>query len=358
MTAALRQWTRRKPQMGRLLPHFFWLALAVLLLWATLRAVDLEEVWLRLRTLQPGQIGLLLVVNLLVLATFSARWWLLLDAQGYRIPYYMLMAYRLATFAVSYFTPGPHFGGEPLQVYLVTARHGVPVAASVAAVAVDKVLEMATNFTFLTLGVLYVMRVQRVAGVNEPQLLVTSVLLLMLPLGLLLALLQGRHPVSALLAALERPWCWLMARQGKRRRPLAETALYRAVRQSEDQSIALCRDRPVYLMLAVGASLLSWVAIVGEFWLMTYVLGLDLSLAQAIAALLAARVAILLPFPAAVGALEASQALAMRILGQSPAAGVTLSLLIRGRDVLLGLTGLALVGGLVWRKKGIGRVEN
>jgi uncharacterized membrane protein YbhN (UPF0104 family) len=63
--------------------------------------------------------------------------------------------------------------------------------------------------------------------------------------------------------------------------------------------------------------------------------------------LLAARVAILLPLPAALGALEASQALAMRLLGQSPAAGVSLSVLIRVRDLLLGVIGLGLAGVLV-----------
>jgi len=351
MTTALRQWSRRQWQRGRVLPNLVWVVLAIALLWLTLRAVDLAEVWVRLRRLQPEQITLLLAVNVVVLATFSARWWLLLAAQGYRINYLRLMAYRLATFAVSYFTPGPHFGGEPLQVYLVTARHNVPVAASVAAVVVDKVLEMTANFTFLTLGVIFVVRAQALPGVSEAQLLATSVLLLLLPLSLLVALSLNRRPVSALLTWLEGAWRWLARRRGRPATPLAATTFARTVRQSEDQSIALCRHHPAILALAVGASALSWVAIVGEFWLMTAVLGLDLTLSEAIAALLAARVAILLPLPAAIGALEASQALAMQWLGKSPAAGVSLSVLIRGRDVLLGVIGLVLAGSLLWKHK-------
>lgn len=347
MTTALLQWSRRQWQTGRVLPHFFWLALAVLLLWLTLRAVDLGEVWARLAHLQPAQIALLLIVNVAVLATFSARWWLLLAAQGYRINYLLLMAYRLATFAVSYFTPGPHFGGEPLQVYLITSRHQAPVAVSVAAVVIDKVLEMAANFTFLALGVIFVVRAQALPGVSETQLLATSMALLLLPLSLLAALMLGRRPVSTLLAWAERPWRWLRPH----RTALTATHFANAARQSETQSIALCRHHPITMLLAVGASLLSWAAIVSEFWLMTAVLGLDLALPEAVAALLAARVAILLPLPAALGALEASQALAMRLLGQSPAAGVSLSVLIRGRDVLLGLLGLGLASALVWRKE-------
>lgn len=348
MTTALLQWSRRQWQTGRMLPHLFWLALAVFLLWFTLRAVDLGEVSARLGRLQPAQVMLLVAVNVAVLATFSARWWLLLAAQGYRINYLLLMAYRLATFAVSYFTPGPHFGGEPLQVYLVTARHKVPVAASVAAVVVDKVLEMTANFTFLMLGVLFVVRAQALPGVSEAQLLATSILLLALPLSLLVALMLGRRPVSTLLAWAERPWRWL--RLGRAGAPLAATRFAGAVHQSETQSIELCRNHPVTLLLAVAASMLSWAAIVGEFWLMTAVLGLDLTLPKAVAALLAARVAILLPLPAALGALEASQALAMQWLGKSPAAGVSLSVLIRARDVLLGVIGLGVAGALVrWK---------
>lgn len=351
MTAALRNLTRRRPPVGSFAPRLFWLALALALLWLTLRAVNLAEVWDYLRHLQPGQLLLLLAVNVAVLATFSARWWLLLYAQGYALPYHNLIAYRLATFAVSYFTPGPHFGGEPLQVYLVTARHKVPVSVSIAAVVLDKVLEMLANFTFLTLGVLFVLRLQVLPGVSDEQMLAASLLLLSLPIMVLVALWLGWHPLSTVLGWIDRGWHRVAGWRGRNPSALTESAFYRTVRQSEEQSTLLCRQHPFILLLALGASALSWAAIVAEFWFMTGVLGLGLTLPEAVAALLAARVAILLPLPAALGALEASQALAMRALGQSPAAGVSLSLLIRGRDVFLGVVGLLLAGAMVWWRK-------
>jgi len=132
-------------------------------------------------------------------------------------------------------------------------------------------------------------------------------------------------------------------------RDLTQSRLYTTLGESEAQSTALCRDHPRILLLAVAVSGVSWVAMIGEFWLMTAVLGLEMTLPQAVTAMVAARVAILLPLPAGLGALEASQALAMRGLGLSPAAGVSLSLLIRARDVLLGLLGLGLAGLLLGR---------
>jgi uncharacterized membrane protein YbhN (UPF0104 family) len=65
---------------------------------------------------------------------------------------------------------------------------------------------------------------------------------------------------------------------------------------------------------------------------------------------LAARLALLLPLPAAVGALEASQIAAMSLLGFSPATGATLALLIRLRDVTLGIVGLGLAGHYLHRR--------
>lgn len=350
MTDVLLEWSKRRLQ--PVLTQLFWLGAALLLLWWTLGSVDLGGVLARLQLLEPAQLALLAVVNLAVLATFSARWWLLLLAQGYRIAYWQLVAYRLATFAVSYFTPGPHFGGEPLQVYLVATRHRVPLAAAVAAVLVDKTLEMATNFIFLTAGVLLLARQQMLGGIDPVQLLGGSLLLLALPLGLLVALFWGGQPLSALLVALDRMRGRWAARRGRTAGPLwAETRVGLAIRRSEAQSVALCRQHPRIVLLAVGASGLSWLAVAGEFWLMTRVLGLTLTWPGVVTALLASRVALLLPLPAAIGALEASQTLAMQLAGQPPAAGLTLSLLIRGRDSLLGLAGLWLVGVWVWRKK-------
>ena len=69
-------------------------------------------------------------------------------------------------------------------------------------------------------------------------------------------------------------------------------------------------------------------------------LGVSLSLLQLITALTAARIAILLLLPAGIGALEASQALAFGAMGLNPALGISASLLIRGRDVILGTIGL------------------
>jgi hypothetical protein len=89
---------------------------------------------------------------------------------------------------------------------------------------------------------------------------------------------------------------------------------------------------------------------IGEYWLMTWMLGLGLSPVEAISALVAARVAILLPIPGGLGALEASQAFAMSSLGFGPAAGISMVVLIRSRDLLLALVGVWIGGVQIWQR--------
>ncbi len=79
---------------------------------------------------------------------------------------------------------------------------------------------------------------------------------------------------------------------------------------------------------------------VGEYWLILQLLGTELTLLQTLAALAMARLAILFPLPGGLGVLEASQVVAMTVLGLDPAIGLSAGALIRLRDVQLGGLGL------------------
>ena len=142
---------------------WLWLAVLLLLLWV-LQTVSLRQVWQVLGGLSLWQILVLILANGLVLITMSGRWWLILRAQGHPVPYFTLAGYRLAAFGVSYFTPGPQFGGEPLQVYLVRGHHRVPGSLAVAGVTLDKLLELLVNFSFLVGGLIFVVQQQIFSG--------------------------------------------------------------------------------------------------------------------------------------------------------------------------------------------------
>lgn len=312
-----------------------WL-LAAALLWWVLRSVNLAEVWNTLKGLTGLQIILLLAVNALIAFTFGWRWWLILWAQGFSIPYSALASYRLVCFSVSYFTPGPHFGGEPLQVYLIRRRHDVPLAMATASVALDKLLEVVVNFIFLLIGVVITYLAQVAPGAVRGEAILIAAALLALPLGLLGILYAGKHPVSGLITYLSPRLPFLERWQG-------------IVAETEDHAIHACRQHPGAIAAAFGGSVVVWFALFFEFWLSTHFLGLDLNWVQLVSIVTVARVALLLPSPGGLGTLEAGQVWMMGLLGLNPAAGLGLSLLIRARDVLFGISGLLwgawLIGG-------------
>ncbi|MCL4262620.1 MAG: flippase-like domain-containing protein [Anaerolineae bacterium] len=306
-----------------------WLAALVLLLWVV-QAVPLTAVWQTLFRLTWWQVATLVVLNGAALVWLTGRWWLLLWGMGWRLPLGMAVGHRLAAFGVSYFTPGPHFGGEPVQVLLVEKRHGVPRLTAVSAVSLDKSLELLVNFAFLLFGVLVTWRTGLLRASMGEEAIGLAGGLLLFPMFYLAAIWGGRRPLTGAFRwgqPVGQRWRWY------------ETAVA-ALAASETQAHQLCHRSPRLFVLTLLLSAASWLVLLLEYGLMFSFLGASLSPVQIIVALTAMRLAYLLPLPGGLGSLEASQVFALGLMGADPAIGVAASVLIRGRDVLLGLVGL------------------
>jgi uncharacterized protein (TIRG00374 family) len=302
-----------------------WLGALAVLAWSIGR-IPVRDVFQALDHLQLESAFILALLNIVVVLLISSRWWLILRSQGQRINLLRLVGYRLAAFSMSYFTPGPQFGGEPLQVHLLT-RHGIPVSTALSSVSLDKLLEMAINFTFLVGGVVLVLQSGLLGGLASSQVLAFALGLVLIPISYLAALWGGKRPLAGLLRHIKHPRLQAAAR---------------LVGEAETLAGEFCRQKPGALLAAVAISLLTWVVMVLEYYLLLNFLGLSVTLAQAIAGLTAARLAFLAPTPAGLGALEASQALASEALGFGLVSGLTISLVIRARDLLIGAAGLSL----------------
>lgn len=299
------------------------LLIGALLLFWSLRNVPFADLGRVLSALQPWQIVSLILVNIVILLIFPLRWAQILRAQGYRVPYLSLARYRLLAFAVSYFTPGQHFGGEPLQVLSLRNHHQVPGSAALASVTLDKVIELFANFAVLALGLALVLSTGMVAALPLAQALPLSLGLLLLPALYLAAVGVGWLPFGALARRLSGY--------------LAE-----GLRSAERQLSALALKKPRLLWQGLLVASVVWAVQVFEIWLSLFFLGLNLTGLELTLVIVAGRLALFVPTPGALGALEASQILAMQSLGFDPAYGLSLALLIRARDIFFGLSGLLL----------------
>lgn len=326
----------------RLIQSFLWLwAPALVLLWWAFGGESIQGAAQALLGLNPWRIALLLLINMAILLLFSSRWWLLLRAMGYRIPYFSLTAYRVAAFSVSYFTPGPQFGGEPLQVLFLQRRHGVPTSAAISSVFLDKLLELLTNLTFLILGLLVIITGGVAAVWFQPRGWLPVLGVLLLPGLHMLALRHGQQPFSEFLA-------WLKL-DGFKHQFLRKG--YEVIQEAERRLSVFFMQKPLALLQSVFLSGLIWLALIGEYYLMLSFAGLKVDLLQTIMALTSMRLALLTPSPGGLGAVEASQVLALKALGFSNAEGLLVSLILRGRDFVVGGLGLWINGWLFrpWR---------
>jgi glycosyltransferase 2 family protein len=311
-----------------------WLFLAPLFVWA-IKSSPLQETCNILRDLKPVYLVVLLVVDGFIVLLFSSRWWLILTVyrrqkSGVGVPFLRLTTYRQAAFSISYFTPGTQFGGEPLQVHLLQARHSLPVATATASVALDKLFEIISNFAFLLAGIFVILWSNVIIFLPRVPLLLTFGCLMLLPGVYVLVLLTGHRPLSSVAEYL--PLGWQTHLWARKTLPL--------VRSTEAEMQSIFRERP---FLPLGIAVLAgftWIVTMLEYWLMVLFLGQRLSLPQTFAALTAARIAFLAPVPAGLGTLEGGQVFVMQAMGFDPALGLSIGLLIRLRDLLFGLVGL------------------
>jgi hypothetical protein len=311
-------------------PRYLVWIVALPFLWWALRQIPVGDIWSTLSALTLGQLLVLAGINLVVLLLFTSRWWLILRSLGYRLPFISLIAYRLAGFGISYFTPGPQIGGEPLQVHLTRERHAIPAPTAVAAVSMDKILELLSNFSFILLGVWVILR-SRVAQVDlSLPLVVPAAVLFVLPAAYLTAIWFDQQPLTRLIRQLPARLAW---------HPVAQKTS-RLLALAEERMTGFCRHSPKAFFQIILLSALTWLLVIFEYWLSLYFLGYTLEAYQVISLLTAARVAFMLPSPGGLGTLEASQVLMFEALGFNPALGISISLLVRGRDLLLGGIGL------------------
>jgi glycosyltransferase 2 family protein len=315
-----------------------WLA-ALVLFWWVLRQVPLTAVFLSLLELTAGQIIVLVLLNGLVLALLTGRWWLILWGLGYKLPFGMTMGHRLAAFSVSYFTPGPQFGGEPVQVLLAEKVHGVPRITAVSSVALDKSLELLVNFAFLALGVLVILQTRLLGEDIGWQTAALALALLSFPVLYLLALWRGRRPAARFMRSI-RP---LFGRNNAWAEQF-ERGIH-GMAASEVEAGRFFRHSPQVVLAALLISVAAWLVMIVEFGTMLTFLGAKVSSLEAIMVLTAVRFAFLLPLPGGLGTVEAALVLALTQLSRDnialdPAIGVSTGVLIHSRDLLLSLAGL------------------
>ncbi|HUE99304.1 MAG TPA: lysylphosphatidylglycerol synthase transmembrane domain-containing protein [Anaerolineales bacterium] len=315
-----------------------YLVLAILLYFA-LRNVALDEIWSTIRQLQLWQVATLFGLNLFIYALLTLRWWIIVRAENKSIPYFPLLLVRIAVFGVSYFTLGPHVGGEPLQVFYLQRKYKLTFTHATASVIMDKLLELLANFFLLAVGLTAILQAGILSTNGGSSWLSLSglVILCLWPPIHIILLYKRKHPVSAIL----------------RRIPFIkkDSKPVRFIAASERLAGAFCRRHLSSLFIATVISVCAGAGMVSEFAFIVHFLGIELLFWQTVAAWTAGWLALLAPLPGGLGALEASEVFALGAFGVSAALAIGVTLVMRGRDLLIGGVGLFLASRVIEKQK-------
>ena len=298
------------------------------LLYFVLRNVPLYEIWNTVRGLQLWQVGTLFGLSIFIYALITLRWWIIVRAQNKRIRYLPLLLVRVAVFGISYFTLGPQVGGEPLQVFYLQRKYKLTFTHATASVIMDKLLEFVANLFLLAVGLTAILQagILSTNGGGSWLSLGGLLLLCMWPPIHIIFLYRRKYPISALLRRLP-----FVKRESKPVRFLAA---------SERLAGAFCRRHLSSLLAAAAISICAGLSMVAEFALIVKFLNIQLSAWQSIAAWTAGWLSLLVPLPGGLGALEASEVFALGMFGVPAALAIGVTLVMRGRDLVIGGLGL------------------
>ena len=267
--------------------------------------------------------GLLALFPLAVAASFIAyalRWKVLLAGLGAHPRLAALVGYRAAGQSLSALIPSGKLGGEPLRTLLL-ARGGVTGAQAIAAVAVDRTLEMGAAAAFACAYALVLLR----SGVPalEGALVTVVIGAAALALGITVTVRRLRRGAGLVTA--------LATSSGLTRLAFVRNQMDVLAAAEEQAARLVAQPRRIARAFAVG--LVANLLVLAEYALLLAAFGLPSTPVAVVAALFATGAAHSLPVPAAVGALEGAQLWLFGMLGHPPEVGLAVGLAVRLREV-------------------------
>jgi hypothetical protein len=209
--------------------------------------------------------------------------------------------------------------------------------------------ELIVNFGFLVAGIFLILQTQFFDGIF---LLPLAFVLLALPVLYFISLAQGGRPLSNLtryfsrfqptIAASENEMAYLLLGHTLPENPLDTSENKKSIKPP------LQMRSPIPFLLWFSTLVFS--AFMGEYALSLNFLGLALPMTTIVTLFTVARLSLLTPVPGGLGVVEAGQVFAFTWLGLDPTIAVTLTILIRTRDLTLGLIGLGIAGKVFQEK--------
>lgn len=262
-------------------------------------------------------------LNLLIIFVFVWRWMALTSGLKLNLSFIHLLCLRQAGQSVSFITPGPQFGGEPLQIYWLWKKFLISPGNSFLALAVDRFFELWINLTVLLFGILFlIFSGSGLTNWNSAALIIGLAMLLLCFLAW--CAVRRNETIAKIINNIGLRWL------GSKR--LSNINFHW---NEITNSLQILLKNKVALLVALLLSITGWVLTFFELYLVLSFFDIYLNIIDFTLLLVAMRVAFLLPLPGGIGTLEASVILVFSVIALPETAAAALLALIRFRDVIV-----------------------
>ncbi len=297
------------------------------------RHLGLGEIRQGVERADPARFAAFLALSAAVFITYAVRSGVVLraiDASRRSPSTAELVGFRAAEHAVSTLLPSAHLSGEPVRVLLLR-RRGHHWAESISAVAMDRMLDVSASSIAGPLYVGWFFLANHGSAWAAPWILAAMIAGM---LALLLFYVQAYRGATLIS---------IFAQRGALR--AARGAL-----EATDRHLARFVRTPSF-RVALALSFLAEALVLAELWMLARAFALPISLPTLAGVMVGMGIAQLVPVPAALGSLEATEVGVLALAGGSASLGLAVGLLVRVRETLWILVGLAALylEGLTWR---------
>ena len=300
-----------------LLTCFFLFAIGFL--FEMVRQTGVDTIMMALGKVSPFALGAFIVLSLLNFIVFTLRWEAILKTSGDNIPsLYALTQYRLVTYTLSYLIPSAQVGGEPARILLLT-KQGVSKHTATSSVVLDKVFELSVSSGFAALAlVLLLMKTQ---NLDQSGGVAVAIILVLLGLFFYLSVF-GEGFFTFFFRIFHLRKVSFLKKVGEH------------IIHTEHEIKKFFRVHLWALLVTILLSLLCFVFMMLEYYIILHSLGIPVTMLQLIIVTALPLIGYLFPSPGALGALEVSQVAAFSLAGIDPTLALPTLIIIRLRDIV------------------------
>jgi len=277
--------------------------------------------------------GLIIVLLTFFIAMISClNWKLILQSQGFNISIKELIKLWLAGFSVSYLTPFTLLGGEALQIYFLNKKFNISWKKSTASVIIRKILSATFFLLFLVTGVLSFCFYG-----YFPQ--GTIIWLVFLVIGGLFGSLLFFYFKILKKESILR---WLLRFIGIKKERVESHKNGKIIFDTEKEIIKFFSSKSKIFWKSFILAFLRYFLLFFRAGLIIFFLGEGIGALKALSVYGFTNFALIFPFPAGIGSIEAASAFTFNALGMGAGNGTIYAMTLRAADLFLCLLGIVI----------------